>query len=106
MQTQPEFVRLAHKDRASRRGLCRRLGVSPTTKYARIQRFAAGGIRVLDPALGDRSSVPCQALHKKQAVVAMRIEHDHWGRCMLSGALGKDGIAPTTPATVMRIFYG
>ena len=53
MEQRREFVRLAMRDGANRRELCRRFGINPDTGYKWLARWAGG-----EGSLADRSRRP------------------------------------------------
>jgi len=80
MSLRLEFARLALRDGANVRQLCRRFGVSPKTAYKWLARFRAGG----PAALADRSRRPAAspgrtAAALERAVLQLRDAHPAWG---------------------------
>lgn len=75
-----EFVELASREGANLRALCRRFGISPSTGYKWMERYAAGG----PGELGDRSRRPATSPGRTEPdvearIVALRDEHPAWG---------------------------
>lgn len=98
MSQRHEFMLLAQQPGTSLRALCRRFGISPTTAYKWLTRYAAAG-----PAgLADRSRRPHHAPQRtaatlEAAVLQLRIQHPTWGGRKLHARLQALG-TPTVPA--------
>ena len=107
MSQRLEFVELASQPGSNRRELCRRFGISPTTAYKWLRRYAREGVS----ALTDRSRRPHHssrqtAAEKEALVVAVRDEHPRWGGRKIRrrlNDLGHAGIpAASTITTIVR----
>jgi transposase InsO family protein len=107
MSLREEFVHLARAEGASVRALCRRFGVSPTTAYKWLGRFAREGAA----GLADRSRRPRRSPTRtpgelEAAVLALRDAHPAWGGRKLAArlrALGADAVPhPNTVTAILR----
>src|SRR4051812_47551934 len=104
MSLREEFVTFASADGANLRALCRRFGVSPTTRYAGLARYRAEG----GAGLGERSSRPHAQPHRTEAavearVVALRDANPAWGgRKLRHVLLSELGAAPAA-STITEI---
>jgi transposase InsO family protein len=104
MSLRQEFVRLAQREGANVRALCRRYGISPPTAYKWLGRGAAG-----DRELADRSRRPVgsparTAAAVEAAVLAERDAHPAWGARKLRRRLAATGHAtPPAPSTIHAI---
>ncbi|HZZ31063.1 MAG TPA: IS481 family transposase [Phenylobacterium sp.] len=99
-----EFCRLASASGANVRELCRRFGVSPTTGYLWLGRYAADG----RPRLENRSRRPLRSPNRTPAelearVVAVRQAHPAWGGRKIRRVLETQGVAPPSPSTITEI---
>lgn len=80
MSLRQEFVSLAAQEGANVRQLCRRFGISPTTGYIWLARYAAAG----DAGLAERSRRPTRSpahtpADVEQTVLALRQAQPTWG---------------------------
>jgi|SRR5579872_1288015 len=103
MDERSEFVRLALREGANRRELCRRFGISPTVGYKWLGRFKAG-----DEGLADRSRRPHASPRRSDAqteghVLAVRDAHPAWGARKIARCLEREGIKPPAVSTVHEI---
>jgi transposase InsO family protein len=103
MDQRREFVRLALREGANRRELCRRFGISPDVGYKWLRRWKAG-----DRELADQSRRPKRMPRRSAAaleaqVVAVRDKHPAWGARKITHCLKRDGQAVPVPSTVHRI---
>src|SRR5580704_12492130 len=83
-----EACRLALAEGASRRQLCRRFKVSPTTLYKWLDRYRAGGAATLT----DRSRCPHRSPLRTEAemevaVLAVRRANPAWGGRKIAASL-------------------
>lgn len=104
MESKREFVQLAMSAGANRRELCRRYGVSPTTGYKLLRRYAAKG----EAGLEERSRRPRRWPRRSSeeieaAVLALRAEHQAWGGRKIARVLWRDRRLAVAPSTVMAI---
>lgn len=95
MDQRDEFVSLAGLEGSNVRELCRRYGVSPTTGYKWLGRYAAEG----RGGLADRSRRPLRSPGRtasgvEERVLALRDRHPAWGGRKLQRRLQRLGIAP------------
>jgi len=102
MDEREEFVRLASREGANRRELCRRFGIHPDTGYKWLARFAAG------ETLSDRSRRPhTSPSHSGQDVEVriadVRAAHPAWGARKIARWLEERGIECPAPSTVHAI---
>lgn len=99
-----EFVELAGKSDANVRQLCRRFGISPTTGYKWLERFAAEGAK----GLTDQSRAPKHSPARTPAglerrVVALHRRNPCWGPRKLRVLLPEnDRPAASTVAAILR----
>src|SRR5258705_1159231 len=103
MDQRREFGRLALREGANRRELCRRFGISPDVGYKWLRRWKAG-----DRELADQSRRPKRMPRRSAAaleaqVVAVRDKHPAWGARKITHCLKRDGQAVPVPSTVHRI---
>lgn len=94
MDLREEFVILARREGANMCALCRRYGISPTTGYKWLERYAAGG----RAALADRPRRPHGSPGRTAAamearVIALRDRHPAWGARKLHRRLQDLGVA-------------
>lgn len=105
MSQRHEFILLAQHAGNSLRALCRQFGISPTTAYKWLARYAAAGAE----GLKDRSRRPHQLPQRtpaalEAAVVALRVQHPTWGGRKLHARLCALGYSPVpTPSTITAI---
>lgn len=97
-----EFVRLAGRDDANRRELCRRFGISAQTGYKWLTRHEAGG------DLTDRSrrphSSPSHSTEAAEALVLdVRDAHPAWGARKIARYLQRNGHEVPAASTVHAI---
>jgi len=106
MESRVEFVRLAMAAGASRRELCRRYGVSPTTGYKWLRRYAAGGEAWLQEQSRRPHRQPRRSSEEIEvAVLALRVEHQAWGGRKIARRLWLDrrlAVAPSTVTAILR----
>ena len=103
MDQRSEFVRLALREGANRRELCRRFGISPDVGYKWLRRFQAG-----DEELADRSRRPHSSPNRSTAstearVLAVRDDHPAWGARKIARCLDRDGGKSPARSTVHEI---
>jgi transposase InsO family protein len=102
MSQREEFCRLARAPELTMRGLCRHFGISPSTGYHWLQRFAAEG-----PAgLVDRSRRPHASPERTPAwleaeVLAVRRDHPAWGGRKIRAVLLRRGLAVVPAASTI-----
>lgn len=102
MSQRAEFCRLAQEPALTVRGLCRRYGISPSTGYHWLQRFAAEG-----PAgLADRSRRPHASpwqtpVWLEAEVLAVRRDHPAWGGRKIRAVLLRRGLAVVPAASTI-----
>lgn len=108
MQQRREFVRLASREDANRRELCRRFGISAEIGYKWLKRWESG-----DEGLQDRSRRPHQSPLRCLAEIEARVlevrdEHPVWGARKIRECLRRTGIKPPAISTVHAILsrYG
>jgi transposase InsO family protein len=107
MDVKREFVELASQEGANRRELCRRFGISPSTGYALLARWAGEG----HAGLQARSRRPLRSPGRsetamEQRVVALRQEHPAWGGRKIARRLRDLGVCPApAPSTVTSILH-
>ena len=105
MSQRHEFILLAQHPGGSLRALCRQFGISPTTAYKWLARYAAAGAE----GLKERSRRPHQMPQRtpaalEAAIVALRIQHPTWGGRKLHARLCALGYHPVpTPSTMTAI---
>jgi transposase InsO family protein len=107
MTLRAEFVALAHTDRITIRGLCRRFGIAPATAYKWLHRVEQDG----PTGLADRSRRPHASPRQtapamEQALLALRDAHPVWGGRKLAArlrALGHRHVpSPSTVTAILR----
>ena len=105
MSLRQEFVRLAMREDANVRELCRGFGVSPKTGYKWIARYAAHGASGLaDASRRPRHSPTRTADSLEQAVLELREAHPCWGARKLRRRLRDVGWHDLpVPSTVQAI---
>ncbi len=100
-----EFVRLAEREGANIRELCRRFTISPPTAYKWLGRYAQEG----EAGLADRPRRPRGSPRRtaaafEQAVLGIREEHPAWGgRTIRKVLLDRDGSPVPSPSTITAI---
>jgi transposase InsO family protein len=91
---------------ANRRELCRRYGVSPTTAYKWLRRYAAGGEACLQVQSRRPQRQPRRSSEEiEAAVLALRAEHQAWGGRKIARRLWLDrrlAVAPSTVTAILR----
>ncbi len=102
MSLRREFVRLACRDEANMRELCRRYGISPMTGYGLLERYRANG----DIGLADRSRRPLHSPGRTPAaieveVLRLRDLHPAWGGRKLRRRLQDLGAASVPSASTV-----
>ena len=100
MSERLEFVRLARKEGANRRQLCRRFGIHPTTAYKWLSRDEA--------ELGDRSRRPHTSPEQtpkgiESKVLAVRDAHPVWGARKIERCLERDSVPAPALSTIHEI---
>jgi transposase InsO family protein len=103
MDQRREFVRLAMREGANRRELCRRFEISPDVGYKWLRRAEAG-----DEMLADRSRRPHNSPDRSEAVMEAQVlrvrdAHPAWGARKIARCLENDGITSPAPSTVHGI---
>ena len=100
-----EFVRLAEREGANIRELCRRFTISPPTAYKWLSRYAQEGAAGLaDRSRRPRGSPRRTAAALEQAVLGIREEHPAWGgRTIRKVLLDRDGGPVPSPSTITAI---
>ena len=105
MSQRHEFMLLAQQPGTSLRALCRRFGISPTTAYKWLSRYAADGAA----GLGDRSRRPQQMPRRtaealEQVILQLRTAQPAWGGRKLHARLRALGYHPVpAPSTITAI---
>ena len=105
MDERLEFVMLASVDGANVRGLCRRFGVSPTTRYKWLERWrVAGESGLREVSRRPRTSPLRSDAATEEAVLSIRAAHPAWGGRKIARRLKDLGhAAPPAPSTVTAI---
>jgi transposase InsO family protein len=103
MDERREFVRLATREGANRRELCRRFGIHPATAYKWLARWDGG-----DRELGDRSRRPHASPARSDAamearVLGVRDAHPAWGARKIARCLEREGVMAPALSTVHEI---
>ena len=100
-----EFVRLAEREGANIRELCRRFTISPPTAYKWLGRYAQEGeAGLVDRSRRPRGSPRRTAAALEQAVLGIREEHPAWGgRTIRKVLLDRDGGPVPSPSTITAI---
>ena len=103
MEQRREFVRLASREGANRRDLCRRFGISADIGYKWLKRWESG-----DGGLQDRSRRPHQSPLRCSAEIEARVlkvrdEHPVWGARKIRECLRRTGIEAPAISTVHAI---
>ena len=105
MEVREEFCRLALRGGVSRRELCRRWGISPTTGYLWLDRYRSEGVL----GLADRSRRPLTSpqrtsVEMEERILAVRSEHRAWGGRKIHRVLENAGVADVpSPSTITEI---
>jgi len=99
-----ELCRMALSPDANRRGLCRAFGVSPSTLYKWLGRFALKGAA----GLSERSRRPLRSPRRcgpevEAAVLAVRASNPVWGGRKIAASLARDRLEAPAPSTVTAI---
>jgi len=107
MSLRYEFVKLALKEGANIRELCRRYEISPKTGYKWLHRFVGAGREGLsDQSRRPRSSPGWTPAVMESAVLRVRDEHPAWGGRKIRHrllALGHQGVvAASTITEILR----
>lgn len=107
MVSKLEFVRLASVEGANIRLLCRRFGVTPTTGYKWLARYAERGAVGLEEKSRRPHRSPCRSdPGVETAVLAVRAKHPAWGgrkiRARLLQAGAEQAPAPSTITAILR----
>jgi len=104
MDARREFVRLASAAGSNVRQLCRRFGISPTTGYKWLWRYAASGGSGLDPRSRRPHASPAQVSPAIEAVVLeLRQRHPAWGGRKIRARLLRQGLSAPAASTVTAI---
>ncbi len=105
MSQREEFVRLARREKANLRELCRRFGISPTTGYKWLERFRASA----EAGLADLPRRPHHSPGRtgpeiEEMVLKVRDAHPAWGGRKLRAWLSARGheLLPS-PSTITAI---
>lgn len=105
MSQRLEFVKLALKESANRRALCREFGITPRTGYKWIKRYQEQG----EVGLYDRSRRPKRSPQKsssivEEAVLKVRRAHPAWGGRKIQWQLAQEGMqSPPAASTITAI---
>jgi transposase InsO family protein len=104
VESRSEFVRLASRDEANVRELCRRYGISSATGYKWIRRYEEAG----EAGLKDRSRRPKNSPNRSNRefeshVLRIRREQPAWGAVTIRQVLQDEGIAVKAASTVHAI---
>lgn len=104
MSERLEFIRLAMKEGANRRELCRRFHIHPDTGYKWISRFREGA------DLTDRSRRPHTSPGRTPSLIeakVLKIRDDHpaWGARKIAGVLEREGTSPPALSTIHEILH-
>lgn len=107
MDIKREFISLATQAGANRRELCRRFGISPTTGYELLQRYAKQGDAGLQPCSRRPQASPHRTADAlEQAVVELRRANPCWGGRKIARRLCDQGWAnvpaPSTVTAILR----
>jgi transposase InsO family protein len=99
-----EACRLASRPGVNRRALCVRFGISPSTLYKWLGRYAGEG----SAGLSERSRRPLRSPRRcaedlERAVLAVRAENPVWGGRKIAASLARSGVSPPAPSTVTAI---
>ena len=102
VELREEFVMLARREGSNVRDLCRRYGVSPTTAYKWLERYASQG----RTGLADRSPRPHASpgrtlVAMEERVLALRERHPAWGGRKLRRRLLDLGVADVPSASTI-----
>ena len=99
-----EFVRLAEREGANIRELCRRFTISPPTAYKWLSRYAQEGTAGLADRSRSPTLTPPDRGGTEQAVLGIREEHPAWGgRTIRKVLLDRDGGPVPSPSTITAI---
>jgi transposase InsO family protein len=107
MSLRREFVELASREEANRRALCRRFGISATTGYKWLRRFAEEG----RDGLVDRSRRPVMSPARtreavERRVVSVRRRHPSWGGRKIRRWLLDHGVEQAPAASTITGILG
>lgn len=105
-ETRREFVQLARQEDVNRRELCRRFGISPTTGYQWLARFAVGGM----DAVVCRSRRPHRSPGRTEAdmeeqILILRDAHPTWGARKLRAVLQARALPAPATSTITTILH-
>jgi putative transposase len=103
MEERAEFIRLALREGANRRELCRRFGISPAVGYKWLARWQAG-----ERDLSNRARRPCSSplrthIELERRIVSVRKAHPAWGARKIARWLERAGTPPPAVSTVHEI---
>lgn len=102
VELREEFVMLARREGSNVRELCRRYGVSPTTAYKWLGRYASEGRSGLaDRSPRPRASPGRTAVAMEERVLALRERHPAWGGRKLRRRLRDLGVADVPSASTI-----
>lgn len=105
MSQRYEFIKMAQKENANIRELCRRYGITPRTGYKWIHRYKDGGLE----NLYDRSRCPFHSPRKTSSIIeenvlGIRRIHPAWGSRKIKARLEMDGKeSPKSISTITQI---
>ena len=103
MDERREFVRLAMKEGANRRELCRRFGISADVGYKWLARWRAGDVELEDRSRRPHASPRRSSDELEAAVLAAREAHPVWGARKIERWLAGRGVATPAASTVHEI---
>lgn len=98
-----EFVSLATLEGSSKRELCRRFGVSPTTGYKWLCRWAGEGGDLTDRSRRPHHSPERTDAVMEAAILAVRDAHPAWGARKIKSCLERDELTVPSASTVHEV---